>query len=251
MDYGARQGAGDSLNGLDFVNDKLPESINVCRLHPHNHVVGAGKDVGGANARDTAELRGYSCLFRDLGLDENVSFDHCFSLKALPGLNRSPADDNTVREEAPAGAGLMQQLRARTFARLGPRTATRSPTALKNDRIAWPHPPPNRQIGAILGLGHNASWSGRSACDAASWTSLSGTPASRAAVMNVCRNEWGLIRLPMPARSRRQAQRLSELEGWLTASSCGRPYCNPPCIGGLQASDAVSWLHWLLTRPTF
>jgi hypothetical protein len=79
MEHGARQGAGDSLDGLDFANDKLPESINVCGLHAHNHVVRAGKDVGGANAGDTAELRGYLWRFRDLGLDENVSFDHCFS----------------------------------------------------------------------------------------------------------------------------------------------------------------------------
>ena len=54
MDHGARQGAGNSLDGLDFGNDKLPESINVCGLHSHNHVVRAGKDVGGANAGDTA-----------------------------------------------------------------------------------------------------------------------------------------------------------------------------------------------------
>jgi len=54
MDHGARQGAGDSLDGLDFGNDKLPESINVCGLHSHNHVVRAGKDVGGANTGDTA-----------------------------------------------------------------------------------------------------------------------------------------------------------------------------------------------------
>lgn len=54
MDYGARQGAGDSLDGLDSGNDKLPESINVCGLHAHYHVVGPGKDVGGANAGDTA-----------------------------------------------------------------------------------------------------------------------------------------------------------------------------------------------------
>lgn len=47
MDHGARQGAGDSLDGLDFGNDKLSESINVCGLHAHNHVVRAGKDVGG------------------------------------------------------------------------------------------------------------------------------------------------------------------------------------------------------------
>lgn len=79
MDYGARQGAGDSLDGLDSGNDKLPESINVCGLHAHYHVVGAGKDVGGANAGDTAKLRGYPCLFRDLGLDQNVGFDFCFS----------------------------------------------------------------------------------------------------------------------------------------------------------------------------
>jgi hypothetical protein len=79
MDHGARQGAGDSLDGLDFGNDKLPESINVCGLHAHNDVVRAGEDVGGGNARDAAELRGYLRLFCDLGLDENVSFDHCFS----------------------------------------------------------------------------------------------------------------------------------------------------------------------------
>jgi hypothetical protein len=54
MDHRAGQGAGDSLDGLDFGNDKLPESINVCGRHSHNHVVGAGKDVGGANAEDTA-----------------------------------------------------------------------------------------------------------------------------------------------------------------------------------------------------
>lgn len=54
MEHGARQGAGDSLDGLDFGNDQLPERINVCGLHPHNHVVRAGKEVGGANAGDTS-----------------------------------------------------------------------------------------------------------------------------------------------------------------------------------------------------
>ena len=35
---------------------------------------------------------------------------------------------------------------------------------------------------------------------AASWTSRSGTPASSAAVMNACRNAWGVTALPIPAR---------------------------------------------------
>jgi hypothetical protein len=39
-----------------------------------------------------------------------------------------------------------------------------------------------------------------SACEAASWTSRSGTPASRAAVMNACRMVCGLTRLAIPAR---------------------------------------------------
>ena len=111
MDYGAGQGAGDSLDGLDFGNDKLPKSINVCGLYMRDYVVRAGKDVGGANAGDAAQLRGYPCLFRDLGLDQNVSFDHCFSRRLLPGSNRSPVDDKTAREEASRRTGLMQQPR--------------------------------------------------------------------------------------------------------------------------------------------
>src|SRR4051794_31571511 len=39
-----------------------------------------------------------------------------------------------------------------------------------------------------------------SACEAASWTSRSGTPASRAAVMNACRSACGVIGLAIPAR---------------------------------------------------
>jgi hypothetical protein len=39
-----------------------------------------------------------------------------------------------------------------------------------------------------------------SACEAASWTSRSGTPASRAAVINACRRVCGLIFLANPAR---------------------------------------------------
>src|SRR4029078_11041155 len=39
-----------------------------------------------------------------------------------------------------------------------------------------------------------------SACEAASCTSRSGTPASRAAVMNACRRVCGLIFLANPAR---------------------------------------------------
>jgi hypothetical protein len=35
---------------------------------------------------------------------------------------------------------------------------------------------------------------------AASWTSRSGTPASRAAVMNACLSVWGVTALPIPAR---------------------------------------------------
>ncbi len=54
MDHGAGKGAGDSPDGLDFGNDKLPESINVYGLHAHNHIVRAGKDIGGPNAGDTA-----------------------------------------------------------------------------------------------------------------------------------------------------------------------------------------------------
>lgn len=54
MHHGACQGADDSIDGLDFGNDKLPESINVCGLHAHNHVVRAGKDIGGPNAGYTA-----------------------------------------------------------------------------------------------------------------------------------------------------------------------------------------------------
>ena len=58
MDHGACQGAGDSLDGLDFRDDKLPESINVCGLHAHNHVVRAGKDIGRPDAGDPAQLPG-------------------------------------------------------------------------------------------------------------------------------------------------------------------------------------------------
>src|SRR5215469_14088732 len=39
-----------------------------------------------------------------------------------------------------------------------------------------------------------------SACEAASCTSRSGTPASRAAVMNACRSVCGPTRLTIPAR---------------------------------------------------
>jgi hypothetical protein len=39
-----------------------------------------------------------------------------------------------------------------------------------------------------------------SACEAASWTSRSGTRASRAAVMKACRSVWGVTVLAIPAR---------------------------------------------------
>ena len=50
------------------------------------------------------------------------------------------------------------------------------------------------------GLCRTASWSAGSACEAASCTSRSGTPASKAAVMNACLSVWGVMALSIPAR---------------------------------------------------
>jgi len=53
--------------------------------------------------------------------------------------------------------------------------------------VAWRSRDPRARSYRIVVVG--------SACDAASWTSRRGTPASRAAVMNACRNVCGVTRL--------------------------------------------------------
>src|SRR5579859_5130333 len=73
-----------------------------------------------------------------------------------------------------------------------------------------------------------------SACDAASWTSRSGTPASRAAVMNACLRVCGPTFLVIPGR--RATRRTSR------PAACRSRRL--PLLVQRQASFAV-WVHHL------
>src|SRR5438270_648769 len=78
-----------------------------------------------------------------------------------------------------------------------------------------------------------------SACEAASWTSRSGTPASRAAVMNACRSVCGPTGLVIPART---ATRRT-----IRAAPCRSSRC-PADVGGRGVVEQV-FLHCVLVEP--
>ena len=83
IDHGARRGAGDSLDGLDFGNYKLPERPTSAASTRTITSYGPVR----TSAVPTPRIRpSYLCLFRDLGSDENVSFDenHRIALPHLP-----------------------------------------------------------------------------------------------------------------------------------------------------------------------
>ncbi len=81
-------------------------------------------------------------------------------------------------------AATNQELQPRSCAVRSSAASSTSTTSPRSDRA------PNFGTPQVRG----------SACDAASCTSRSGTPASRAAVMNACRSVCGLIFLSSPAR---------------------------------------------------
>jgi hypothetical protein len=100
--------------------------------------------------------------------------------RAAAGLRRSPGHRGIRLESQPAVAAKMCD-RARTRRRRDRSRRVRSEPA---------RPGP---AGRLVVRG--------SACEAASWTSRSGTPASRAAVMNACRSVCGPTGLAIPART--------------------------------------------------
>lgn len=136
MDHGARQGAGDSLDGLDFGNDKLPESINVCALHAHNDVVRAP----GVRPNSAATCVCFAIRF---GWERKLL--PRLLPKAHPGPNRSPADDTTAGKKPQPGAQTADAACTREYVpQAGPAHSRPLITTLKNDRIALSHPLDNR-----------------------------------------------------------------------------------------------------------
>lgn len=76
MKHWAGEGAGYPIDRLDLGGCQLAKGIDVLGLDPNDHVVGSGNTVSGEDTFDLTDRRRDRGLFADLGLDQNVRFDH-------------------------------------------------------------------------------------------------------------------------------------------------------------------------------
>src|SRR4051812_45569309 len=115
--HGARERAGDAVEGLHLGDHELAELVDVAGLGAHDDVIGTGDVLGHRDALDLGDRVRHLRGLADVGLDQDVGLHHHvrISLLALrcggPGQPIAPL--RHVIDKVSTGSALMRPCRSR------------------------------------------------------------------------------------------------------------------------------------------